>query len=283
MIDVQTLLIPQIQERCKRLRSHGELRMEDISDKSTISRIENGHVPKSDNFITDTVLLDYVHTFDISPQELIFGSDTELEALLNEIFHLLFRSIKYHDLSSTKGKRYEDFQHIHKQGQKACIAMAELFAEYNLQRYNFLKTNDLMMDSLTKEFDVAVTIGTNPKIVNLARDDREYPINELTVIDCSDMEDKMWLMCKDKVIRSFQVNVIDTLFDPFSFTTINSVVDRWIIQQFCQVIAPDVVEKLKGNTLFKFGLLVKNLLQDFINEDLTEAELQFKCNTKKSL
>ncbi|HFE9852784.1 hypothetical protein [Enterococcus faecalis] len=46
------------------------------------------------------------------------------------------------------------------------------------------------------------------------------------------MASKMWWMCQDKMITSFQAEVIDTLFDDFNFSTINTTVNQWINQQF---------------------------------------------------
>ncbi|MEK4841455.1 hypothetical protein [Bacillus sp. FSL L8-0152] len=47
--------------------------MEKISDRSAVSRIENMKIPKSGNFITETVVMDYVNLFDKSLEEIIFG------------------------------------------------------------------------------------------------------------------------------------------------------------------------------------------------------------------
>ncbi|MGL4696697.1 helix-turn-helix domain-containing protein [Enterococcus larvae] len=74
MIDLETMLIPSISERCKILRESYNLKREQISDKAVISRIEKGVCPKSGNFITETVLLDYANVFDLSPEEIIFGN-----------------------------------------------------------------------------------------------------------------------------------------------------------------------------------------------------------------
>ncbi|HAP3794707.1 TPA: hypothetical protein IUT64_001334 [Enterococcus faecalis] len=147
--------------------------------------------------------------------------------------------------------------------------MAEMFAEYNFQRYNFLKSGEVAMDTINKKMDTYLSVGGI--FFNRERDFRSTPINEDTVIDFLDMEEKLWLMCKEKMIRSFKTNVISPLFEDFTYSTINSAVSLWITKSFYEDIVPSVVEKMKSNSIFKLGLLSKQLLQDFIIEDLPES------------
>lgn len=184
MIDIETLLIPKISERCKNLREQYGFKMEHISDKAAISRIEKGTCPKSGNFITETILLDYVNTFDVKPQEIIFGYSEELEETLEWIFYRLFSSILQKDLS-THSDLYNNVDRVSITAQKAALSMSEMFAEYNLQRYNFLKSNETFMDSIHKKMDRCFSMGE--KIFNIKRDFRTTPINDDTVIDSQDI------------------------------------------------------------------------------------------------
>ncbi|WP_088838702.1 helix-turn-helix domain-containing protein [Listeria sp. ILCC792] len=268
MIDLETLLIPQISDRCKKLRVSNGFTMEYISDKAAISRIEKGDCPKSGNFITETVLQNYVNVFEVSPQELIFGNDVEWEKTLGELFDKLFFTIRLKDLA-IHSELYADVDKMNVASQNAVLSLAEMFAEYNLQRYNFLKSDESYMDSVNKELDRQFMF--QGKFINIERDFRSKPINDDTVIDRWDITEKMWLMCKEKCISSFQVEVIDTIFDDFNFSTINAKVNQWINKQFNKDIVPSVVKKLKDNTIFKLGLLVKQLIQEFLEEDLSES------------
>ncbi|MBA0948306.1 helix-turn-helix domain-containing protein [Enterococcus gallinarum] len=268
MINLEETLIPSISERCKELRESYGLKMEQISDKAVISRIEKGTCPKSGNFITQTVLTDYVNIFNLSPEELIFGGTEELEETLQWIFDQLFFSILQKDLV-TDANLYRNVDRVSVISQQAVLSMAEMFAEYNFQRYNFLKSDEAVMDTINKKMDAYLSVGGI--FFNFERDFRSTPINEDTVIDFLDMEKKLWLMCKEKMIRSFETNVMSSLFENFVYSTINSTVNLWIIKNFCGDIVPTVVEKMKSNSIFKLGLLSKQLLQDFIIEDLPES------------
>lgn len=260
---MEAYLVPKIAERCKKLRVDLGLPMERISDRSTISRIERGKV--RGNFITETVLLDYTNVFDKAPEEIIFGNSDEFEETLEWLFTNLFKLINHKDLT-TDLDLYEDKDNIDIESQKAMLSMAETFAEYNIKRYNFLKSDEIYMDNVSKKFDYPLWIGG--KFVNIERDFRINPINEETVIDLFDMRDKMWLMCRKKLISSFRAEIIDKIFIKFDYSKINSEVRQWILGQFNKGIIPDVVAKLKSNTIFKIGFMVKNLIDEFLDEDL---------------
>ncbi|SEN16240.1 hypothetical protein SAMN04487786_3303 [Paenisporosarcina quisquiliarum] len=266
MIDLEAYLIPKIAERCKILRMNIGFPMERMSDKASISRIEKGVVPKSGNFITETVLFDYTNVFDKAPEEIIFGSSEEFEETLEWLFTKLFRLIRIKDLT-TDSDLYRGLDNIDIESQKAVLSMAETFAEFNIKRYNFLKSDEKYMDNVSKDLDCQLWIGG--EFVNLERDFRKTPINEETVIDIFDMRDKMWLMCRTKFISSFRVEIIDNILRDFKYSNINSKVRQWIIQQFNKVIVPDAVAKLKSNMIFKIGFMVKNLIDEFLDEDLS--------------
>lgn len=273
MIDLEKKLVETISERCKKLRANSTFRQDDIADKASISKIENGKYKAGDNFITDTVLEEYSTTFNISKEEIIFGKEDDFEELLSSLFFSLFRLISRRDLSkdmnNTKYYREGAFNDLDIEIQRAVISLANSFAEYNLQYYNFLKTDEGFMDCVNKDLDTYFYVGG--KSVNFERDFRRKPINEDIVIDQSDMGEKLWLICKEKFIRSFKTGVVLNLFDDFKYSSINSEINKWIKSQFIQIIVPELVEKLKSNSILKIGYMVKNLIDEFLNEDLSES------------
>lgn len=266
MIDLQTYLIPKISERCKKLRLNLGISMERMSDKASISRIEKGIVPASGNFITETILLDYINLFDTTPEEIIFGSGDEFEESLNWIFERLFSLVCCKDLSDNSNL-YRNIDNTDIKSQKAVLSMAETFAEFNLKRYNFMKSNESFMDFINKDFDRQLLIGG--KFINIERDFRDKPVNEETVIDLFDMSDKMWIMCRNKFICSFRAEVIDNIFENFKYSNINIIVDQWTLGTFNKVIITETVARLKSNGIFKIGFMVKNLIDEFLDEDLS--------------
>jgi transcriptional regulator with XRE-family HTH domain len=273
MIDLEKKLVTKVSERCKKLRTSSTYRQDDIADKASISKIENGKYKSGDNFITDTVLEEYSTIFNISKEEIIFGKEDEFEELLLDFFFDLFRLISRRDLSEdiNNPKYYREgaFDVLDIEIQRAVISLANSFAEYNLQYYNFLKTDEGFMDCVDKDLDQYFYI--DGKLVNLVRDFRNKPINEDIVIDQSDMGEKIWLICKEKFIRSFKAGVVLNLFDDFKYSSINNEVNKWIKGQFIQIIVPELVGKLKSNSILKIGYMVKNLIDDFLNEDLSES------------
>ena len=150
MIDLEKNLVVTISERCKKLRASSTYRQDDIADKASISKIENGKYKRGENFITDTVLEEYSTTFNISKEEIIFGKKDEFEELLLYFFFDLFRLISRRDLSKDgeKTKYYKEgaFDDLDVEIQRAVISLANSFADYNLQYYNFLKTDEGFMD-----------------------------------------------------------------------------------------------------------------------------------------
>lgn len=268
MIDLEKSLAPLIAERCKKLRESYNFSMEKVSDKSSVSRIEKAIIPKSGNFITETVLFDYTTAFDKSSEEIIFGNTEEFEQTLLLIFEESFRLIRLKNLA-TDSHLYNNIDNFDLEFQKSSLSMAEAFAEFDLMRYNFLKSDEIFMDVVSKKFDRQILF--DGKFINIERDFRTKPINENIVIDLYDMNDKLWLMCREKFIRSFRAEILDSLFEDFKYSSINSKVNQWLIQQFKKIIVPDVVEKLKNNGVFKIGFMVKNLIDEFLDEDLSKS------------
>ncbi|WP_210738571.1 helix-turn-helix domain-containing protein [Bacillus cereus] len=270
MIDLEAYLVPKIAGRCKKLRESHGFTMEKMSDKSSVSRIEKGKITKSGNFITDTVLFDYINTFEKTPEEIIFGNLDDLEETVEWIFDRLFELITCKNFT-TDASLYGDITNTDIEAQKAVLAVAESFAEFNIKRYNFLKSTDTFMDHVSKEFDKQLFLDGKP--INIERDFRTKPINEDTVIDLYDMSDKIWLMCRNKFIRSFRAEVLESLFEKekFIYSNINATVSQWVGNQFNKVIIPDIVAKLKSNGIFKIGFMVKNLIDEFLDEDLSAS------------
>ncbi|EIA20725.1 hypothetical protein [Listeria fleischmannii] len=270
MIDLEEKLVSKIAERCENLRKNTTYRQDDIADKASISKIENAKYASGDNFITDTVLESYSAIFNISKEEIIFGNEEEIEKLLEELFEDLFRLISRRPLDTDMSYYREGaYNALDVEVQKAVVNLASSFAEYNLQRYNFLNTKEPFMDCVNKEFDCYIYV--NGKAVNIERDWRSEPINEKTVIDQSYMSEKIWLICKYKLIRSFKNSVINNSFDEFKYSIINHNVNIWIKNQFINIIVPELIEKLKSNSILKIGYMVKNLIDEFLNENLSDS------------
>ncbi|HFE9852783.1 hypothetical protein [Enterococcus faecalis] len=124
--------------------------MEDISDKAAISRIEKVIIPKSGNYITATILFDYVNIFGKSLSEIIFGTDSELEGVLCDLFYELFFTIMMKDLTSHADLYHTSYK-MNIEAQAAVLSLAEMFAEYNFQRYHFLQLEDKFMDDFYKK------------------------------------------------------------------------------------------------------------------------------------
>lgn len=266
MIDLEKYLVEKISERCKALRLNLGIPMERISDRSSISRIENGKILGNGNFITKTVLDEYASMFNKTYKEIIFGSENELKETLELIFEEMFRLICLKNLDEDMDL-YNGLNNIDVDTQKAVLSLAETFAEFNLKRYKFLKTDNVYMDIFIKSLDRLM--WTNGEFINIARDFSSDKINEETAIDLIDMTDKMWLLCRKKFTNSFLVEVVDVILDDFKFSSINSILNDWIIKRFNKIIIPEVIEKLKSVAIFKIGFMVKNLISEFLDEELS--------------
>lgn len=265
MVDVELYLVSRIAKRSISLRKTYGLSMEKLSDKASVSRIEKKGMPESKNFITETVLSDYVNSFNITKEEIIFGKANEIEELLEWLFFNFFMLIRFRDLT-IDSELYSDIDNLDIETQKKVLSLAASFAEFNIQRYKFLKTEELFMDTLNRESDKQLII--NGKMVNIERDFRSDPINEETVIDFIDMNEKLWLMCKQKCITSFKEKVIKNIFVNFKYSNINMEVKKWVSCELNNIIIPDVIDKMKSNGVFKIGFMVKNLITDFLDEKL---------------
>lgn len=266
----ETELVESISNRCCNLRNNSSFNQDDIADKGAISRIENAKYSSGDNFISHTVLESYELAFDMTKEEIIFGTNHELEELLFDFFVDMFRLVARRDLDVDLD-RYKKgvFSPLDIKLQKAVISLANYFAEYNLQRYNFLKTEELFMDCVNKQWDKTIFVGGKP--YNIGRAGYTGPINEETVIDIDDMEEKLWLICCEKFTLSFRNYMENKLFNNFKYSSMNKIIYQWVDEEFINVIVPEIAEKLKSNSIFKIGILVHNLINDFLNDDLPES------------
>lgn len=269
MFDFELKLVDGISKRSLDLRNSKKVSQDFIFDRSTISKIENMKYKRGENFISLTVLDCYTKLFQISKEEFIFGTDKEIEELLERYFYDMVRLIARRNLEIDAYKYNKNLHYnedIYIKVQKAAILLANNFAEYNLQRYNFLKSDELYMDFVSKKLDKIIII--NGKAQNLGRNLSNRPINEETVIDLLDIIEKLWIICKEKFIRSFRSFMWDNLFSKFKYTSINQLSNRWIEEQFIPIIVPDVLEKLNSNNIFNIGRIVKELIDNSLIEDL---------------
>lgn len=126
MIALEKKLDIKVSERCKILRISSTYRQDDMADKASISKIENGKYKCGDNFITDTVLKEYSILFNIYKEEIIFGKKDEFEELLLIFFFDLFRLISRRDLrkggNKTKYYNKDTFDDVDVEIQSAVIS-----------------------------------------------------------------------------------------------------------------------------------------------------------------
>lgn len=86
-------LIKRVSVRFRELRGSRQIETISYGQKSTIKRIESGKNVKSGNFIPDSLLEDYSRIFKIKKVRLIFGTDSEIENLLEVTFDNYFQEI----------------------------------------------------------------------------------------------------------------------------------------------------------------------------------------------
>ena len=86
-------LIKKVSVRFRELRGSRQIETISSGQVSTIKRIESGKNIKSGNFIPDSLLEDYSRIFNIKKDRLIFGTDSEIEELLEITFDNYFQEI----------------------------------------------------------------------------------------------------------------------------------------------------------------------------------------------
>lgn len=252
MVDLEELIIFNISSRFKELREtkYQKLSPDLIANgqKSAILRIEKGENTTSRNFISDTLLDNYSQYFIMSKKDLIFGTNEDLEKDLMLIFYEMIRSIVLSDFiekpcTFVKNSTLESKVH------KAVLNLMYSFADFG--RWYDLRRID--------------TIGTEDEWEN-------------EMIDFGSMSAILWKICKKKIVRSFEEKVIYLIFnepdEKFHFNRINEKFNKWLLTDFANIIVPEIVEKLKSNSIFKMGFMVKTLIDEFLVFELPSSYLK---------
>ncbi|QKG78549.1 XRE family transcriptional regulator [Streptococcus canis] len=261
----------EIPTRIKCLRKKYNLKQSDLGNAGQVSQVEKGK-----RQVTASILL-YLNTqTDSDYKEIIFG---DIAKFVENMFYHCFSSILFRDLESVDKRMYsfsdDDLISI----QSSCLRLSKTFANFNIQRKNFLASDETEMDTFHKKDDIDITVGE--KSYNLARSFRTSTINELTVIDFEEMFDILWLMLGDNLIKSFEVNVCSILFEldgngiPSTFRqeSIDPFINKWWYDNVSTEIIPNLIKKLKENPLFNIGFLVDDILERMYKENIPKSYL----------
>lgn len=94
------------------------------------------------------------------------------------------------------------------------------------------------------------------------------------IIDFESMFFIFWLLSGNTLVSSFKSDVISKIIDEsgndkFIFTKINTEVDRWLKDKVAKILFPNLIQKLKTDSVFKMGFMVKNLIEEFLVNNLT--------------
>ena len=243
MIDFEQIIIPTIASRFKRLRYNEgrKLAPEIISygQKSAILKLEKAGVPKSGNFISDRLLGDYSNYFDETKEYLIFGKQKELEVHLFRLFFAIFVHFTPDEFDDLLGK----VKSVGKPDKKVLESFKEflyVFGDFG----RWYKIKRLEKNSISSE-----------------------------LVDFDSMFKIFWLLSKDTIVLSFQSNVIPKIVDEsgdekFVFTKINTEVNRWLKDIVAKYVFPNLIKKLKADSVLKIGFMVKNLIEEFWVDNL---------------
>lgn len=248
MVDLEYMLIIRISHRLEKLREtgHGKIPPDIIANgqKSAILRMEKGKRPKSGNFISDTLLDSYADYFKKSKTELIFGTEKNWETDLMLVFFEVFSNItpKRFSKQFTLAKIARN---LPSEVREAILNLAYCFADFG-------RWYDLKREHETKD--------------------------EKETIDFLSMFQIIWRLCKRKILRSFKEKVVFSIFneadDKFYFNRINTKFNQWLQTDFTNIIVPEMVEKLKNDSIFKMGYIVKNLIDESLVRNLPPAYLK---------
>lgn len=248
MINLQEHLTDTIASRLRDLRKneHSSIPPDLIANgqKAAILRIEKGEVPRSGNFISDTLLDTYSNYFSLSKASLIFGEGVDLEKLVTFLFSELSSSLMPSDLRERL--RIKPPKSIPSQKAKdSLLTLYYTFADFG-RWYDLRK-------------------GTPQARIE------ENPIDFLT------MSTILWKLCKERFLSSFKEKVIYSVFseqdEKFYYNRINKKVNDWLNHDFSELIIPECIKKLKKNSIFKMGYMVKALIDEFLVSDLPESYL----------
>lgn len=233
--NLEEVLVNLISKRCLRLRKEKGLKQSDIASSGP-SYIE-GKKWQSGNFISRELLNCYCISLNVSETEIIFGNDKEIEELVRCLFVQMFHTYTVKDIFSSENElSYEFGEKFYITLQKSIIELASCFAQFNKDRYEFIKSND-------------------PKFSNKFFETENFY--------------KLWLILKDSLISSFK-NFIETdrLFENFEYRNLNQFIRRWIELEVINNIFTRAQNKLGTNKLFKIGYMVNDLINNFLDTDL---------------
>ena len=233
--NLEEVLVDSISERCLRLRKEKGLKQSDIASSGP-SYIE-GKKWQSGNFISRELLNCYCISLNVSETEIIFGNDKEIEKLICCLFVQMFHTYTVKDIFSSENELSSEFgEKFYIALQKSIIELASCFAQFNKDRYEFIKSND---PKFSYKFF---------KTENFCR---------------------LWLILKDSLISSFKNFIeIDRLFENFEYRNLNQFIRRWIELEVINNIFPRAQNKLGTNKLFKIGYMVNDLINNFLDTDL---------------
>lgn len=217
-------LIKRVSVRFRELRGSRQIETISYGQKSTIKRIESVKNVKSGNFIPDSLLEDYSRIFNIKKVRLIFGTDSEIENLLEVTFDNYFQEIlskkKINDGLDNFNKCFIDY---------LCI-FAEFSTWYNL--------------NMDQECSLSFIIP--------------------------------WHLIKRKLVNSFKNRVINNIFkdedSKFIFKEIDEQYSQWLNYELANVLFPEVINKLKEETIFKIGFMINFLTKEIIEPEILILE-----------
>ena len=261
----------EIPTRIKNLRKKYNITQSELGNAGQVSQVESGKRP-----ITNSMLV-YLNALTASSYTyIVFG---ELDEFIENLFHYFFSSILYRDLDAVDEKLYSFMSDDLISIQSSCLSIAKTFANFNIQRKRFMISTETEMDTFHKKDDIDVWVGG--KSYNPARSFRNNPINELTVIDFEEMADILLLTLRDNLIRSFEINVCNTLFEldkngaptTFNLDKIDSIINKWWSENVSAEIIPNLIKKLRENPLFNIGFMVNDILERMYKENIPKSYL----------
>jgi hypothetical protein len=245
MIDLEQKLVEKIAIRLKNLRDSKfrKIPPEEISygQKSAILRIEKGENTNNGNFITDVLLEEYTKYFKIEKNQLIFGNDDEINDLIFDIFNEILISVIPDNQKYKFGMKIS----LDEPDFKVKEVMLKLFYTFA----DFGRWYDLRKD--TEKY-----YGDNP-------------------VDLVNMFLIIFTICEEKLTLSFTTHVINQVIkeEKFYFNRINEKLDNWLLNDFSQIVLPEIINKLESNSIFKIGYMAKSLIDKFLVTDLPESFL----------
>ncbi|HEL0635728.1 TPA: hypothetical protein TUV09_002020, partial [Streptococcus equi subsp. zooepidemicus] len=88
----------------------------------------------------------------------------------------------------------------------------------------------------------------------------------------------VWALPNKKVVSSFKVQVITEFFNDsepkFNLNQINVKFNLWYEKYFVNSIIPEFLRKLRTDSIFKMGFMVKDLIDNFMEVDLPKSYLE---------